>query len=108
MEMTTENMEMMEVGEEDPGTTTSDGRGGVEKKASPERREGLLERAKKGLERVKEILLGKAMLKNREDGSIRIVKDMTSRKEDEEEFNVDDLIDEGEEVSVEVEEVKEE
>ena len=90
------------MGEEDPEKTTEDGTNGEEKKASPERREGLLERAKKGIEKVKEMLLGKTMLKNREDGSIRIVKDVTSRKAEEEEFNVDDLIDEGEEVSVEM------
>ena len=106
MDTATHNMEMMEMGEEDPETTTSDGAGGAEKKASPERREGLLERAKKGLEKVKEILLGMTMLKNREDGSIRIAKDVTSRKAEEEEFNVDDLIEEGEEVSVEIEKAK--
>ena len=76
METATDNMEMMVMGEEDPETTTEDGTNGEEKKASPERREGLLERAKKGIEKVKEMLLGKTMLKNREDGSIRIVKDL--------------------------------
>ena len=64
METATDNMEMMVMGEEDP----EDGTNGEEKKASPERREGLLERAKKGIEKVKEMLLGKTMLKNREDG----------------------------------------
>ena len=106
METATENMEMMEMGEEDLETTTEDGANGEEKKASPERREGLLEWAKKGKEKVKEMLLGKTMLKNREDGSIRIVKDVTSRKAEEEEFNVDDLIDEGEEVSMEIEKAR--
>ena len=56
------------MGEEDPEKTTEDGTNGEEKKANPERREGLLERAKKGIEKVKEMLLGKTMLKNREDG----------------------------------------
>ena len=106
MEMVTDNMDMTEMGEEDPGTTTEDGKDGDEKKASPGRREGLLEWAKKELEKVKEILLGKTMLKNREDGSIRIGKDVTRRKAEEEEFNADDLIDEGEEVSLEIEKAR--
>ena len=84
METVTDNIEMMEMEEEDLGTTTEDGTNGEEKKASPERIEGLLEQAKKGLEKVKEMLLGKTMLKNREDGSIRIVKDVKSRKAEEE------------------------
>ena len=34
------------------------------------------------------------------------MKDVTSRKAEEDKFNVDDLIDEGEEVSVEIEKAK--
>ena len=61
----TENMEMMEMGEEDPQTTTEDGTNGVEKKASPERREGLLERAKKGIEKVNPLTTRKFFYPNR-------------------------------------------
>ena len=58
---------------------------------------------KKGLEKIKEKLLGKTMLRNKDDNSIRIVKDPTVRKEDEEEFNISDLVEDGEDVSVEEE-----
>ena len=44
----TENMEMMEMGEEDPETTTEDGTNGGEKKASSERREGTVRASKEG------------------------------------------------------------
>ena len=44
------------------------------------------------------------MLRNRGDDSIRIVKDITVRAEEEEEFNIDNLIEDGEVVSVVVEE----
>ena len=44
------------------------------------------------------------MLRNRDDDSIRIVKDITVRAEEEEEFNIDNLIEDGEVVSVVVEE----
>ena len=71
---------------------TEERRRGTEYEASLERRDGLFDRAKKGLEKIKEKLIRKIMLRSREDDSISIVKDMTVRKEDEEEFKIDDLV----------------
>ena len=105
MESTAASLEMMEVGEEATTATMmmEEERRAAEQKASEEKRDGLFDWAKKGLEKVKEKLLGMTMLRNKEDDSIRIVKDPTVRKEEEEEFNISDLIEEGEEVSVEEE-----
>ena len=105
MESTAASLEMMEVGEEATTATMmmEEERRAADQKASEEKRDGLFDQAKKGLEKVKEKLLGMTMLRNKEDDSIRIVKDPTVRKEEEEEFNISDLIEEGEEVSVEEE-----
>ena len=101
----TENMEMMEMGEDALTATMGmeEMRRDGEQKASEEKRDGLFDRAKKGLEKIKEKLLGKTMLRNKDNDSIRIVKDPTVRKEDEEEFNISDLVEDGEDVSVEEE-----
>ena len=105
MESTAASLEMMDMGEEALTVTMvmEEERRAAEQKASEEKRDGLFNRAKKGLEKVKEKLLGMTMLRNKEDDSIRIVKDLTVRKEEEEEFIISDLIEEGEEVSVEEE-----
>ena len=105
MESTATSLEMMEVGEEALTATMvmEEERRAGEQKASEEKRDGLFDRAKKGLEKIKEKLLGKTMLRNKDDNSIRIVKDPTVRKEDEEEFNISDLVEDGEEFSVEEE-----
>ena len=88
MESTATSLEMMEVGEEALTATMvmEEERRAAEQKASEEKRDGLFDWAKKGLEKIKEKLLGKAMLRNKDNNSIRIVKDPTVRKEDEEEF----------------------
>ena len=105
MDSTAASLEMMEVGEEALTATMvmEEERRAGEQKASEEKRDGLFDRAKKGLEKIKEKLLGKTMLRNKDDNSIRIVKDPTVRKEDEEEFNISDLVEDGEDVSVEEE-----
>ena len=102
MESTAASLEMMEVGEEALTATMvmEEERRAAEQKASEEKRGGLFDRAKKGLEMIKEKLLGKTMLRNKDDDSIRIVKDPTVRKEEEEEFNISDLVDDGDEFSV--------
>ena len=84
------DLEMMDVGEAATATTMAaeESRRRTGEEASGGRREGLFDRAKKGLEKIKEKLIGKIMLRNREDDSIRIVKDLTVRKEEEEEFTV--------------------
>ena len=103
METTTADLEMMDVGEAATATTMAEEerRRRTGEEASGGRREGLFDRAKRGLEKIKEKLIGKIMLRNREDDSIRIVQDLTVRKEEEEEFKVDDLVEDGEEVTVE-------
>ena len=105
MESTAAGLEMMEVGEEALTATMvmEEERRAGEQKASEEKRDGLFDQAKKGLEKIKEKLLGKTMLRNKDDNSIRIVKDPTVRKEEEEEFNISDLVEDGEDISLEEE-----
>ena len=60
-EKTTENLEMIVMGEEEQmmNTVTEDGRRVAEQKASVEQRERLIDMARKGLEKIKEKLFGK-------------------------------------------------
>ena len=101
MEFTAASLEMMEVGEEAPTATMvmEEERRAAEQKASEEKRDGLFDWAKKGLEMIMEKLLGKTMLRNKDDDSIQIVKDPMVRKEEEEEFNISDLVDNRDEFS---------
>ena len=59
--------------------------------------------AKRGLDKIREQLMGKTMLKNKEDSNMRIAKDRNCKREEEEELKIGDLLDGEEEVSMEIE-----
>ena len=77
-------------------------------KASGQQLGTLLEMATRGIEALKEKLIGRKVWRSSEDGKLRIKEKEVPRSGEEEDIQLEELVEEGEEVCVECEEVEKE
>ena len=104
MDEATSSMEMMDVGTsgmvEQPGST---GAALDSEKASGQQGGGLIELARKGLEKLREKLEGRMLWRSKEDGKLRVKERSMAKGMDGVEICLEELVEEGEDVVVDIE-----
>ena len=110
MEETTDDLEMMEVGSSGAGEQQqqqrTDGDNWSTEKASEQQGGGLLGLAKRGVEMLREKLKGRSLWRSSDDGKLRVKENCMARSMEESEVRLEEIVEEGEEVTVDIEQVE--
>ena len=105
MDEATSSMEMMEVGMSSGEMEQPRSTGDTQdlEKASGQQGGGLRELARMGIEKLREKLNGRALWRSKGDGKLRIKESSMAKSTEELEIRLEELIEEGEDVVVEIE-----